>query len=93
MKWLTRPVSLFFVWMVRGYQRLISRYTPPMCRFEPTCSQYAVTSFRYYGPFRGTVMAAWRILRCNPFNPGGYDPVPLPGHQHHHGSGEGGTVG
>lgn len=87
------PITMFFVWMVRGYQRMISRYTPPMCRFEPTCSQYAVTAFRWYGPLRGSWMATWRILRCNPFNPGGYDPVPPP---HSHGSntaGGGGPIG
>ncbi|MFT5679527.1 MAG: putative membrane protein insertion efficiency factor [Myxococcota bacterium] len=63
---------------------MISYYTPPVCRFHPTCSQYAVTALRVYGPVRGTAMASWRILRCNPFHPGGYDPVP----QEHHQPGE-----
>ncbi len=68
--------SDLLVWTVRGYQRMISRYTPPMCRFHPTCSSYAVTAMRCHGLGRGGVMALWRILRCNPFHPGGYDPVP-----------------
>lgn len=63
-------------WTLRGYQRMISRYTPPMCRFSPTCSQYAVVALRTHGIFRGSAMAVWRILRCNPFVPGGLDPVP-----------------
>lgn len=64
------------VWTVRGYQRMISYYTPPVCRFHPTCSQYAVGAIRAHGPFRGMAMASWRIVRCNPFHPGGHDPVP-----------------
>jgi uncharacterized protein len=65
------------VWMVRGYQRLISPLTPPMCRFEPTCSQYAVQALGAYGILRGGWLASARLLRCHPFNPGGYDPVPM----------------
>ncbi|MFT4979107.1 MAG: putative membrane protein insertion efficiency factor [Myxococcota bacterium] len=64
------------VWTIRGYQKLISRYTPPSCRFTPTCSSYAVTAVRVHGPLRGTWMATWRVLRCHPFHPGGHDPVP-----------------
>ena len=64
------------VWTVRGYQGMISYYTPPVCRFHPTCSQYAVGAVRVHGPIRGMVLASWRIFRCNPFHPGGYDPVP-----------------
>jgi uncharacterized protein len=48
------------------------------CKFQPTCSEYAATAIAIYGPFRGTAMAAWRLLRCHPFSPGGFDPVPLP---------------
>ncbi len=70
------PLAMLLAWTVRGYQRLISRYTPSVCRFEPTCSHYAVTAFRRHGPLRGLALAAWRVARCNPFNPGGYDPVP-----------------
>ena len=64
------------VWTVRGYQRMISYYTPPVCRFHPTCSQYAVGAVRFHGPARGIALAIWRIVRCNPFHPGGHDPVP-----------------
>ena len=64
------------IWTIRGYQHLISRYTPPMCRFHPSCSRYAVTALRRHGLLRGAALAAWRILRCNPFVPGGLDPVP-----------------
>jgi putative membrane protein insertion efficiency factor len=65
-----------FLWTIRGYQRLISRHMPPVCRFYPSCSQYAVGAIRVHGVWRGSVLAAWRILRCNPFSPGGDDPVP-----------------
>ncbi|UTD11857.1 membrane protein insertion efficiency factor YidD [Treponema denticola] len=58
------------------YQKAISPHFPPSCRYEPTCSQYAIESIKKYGPFKGTGMALLRILRCNPFFKGGYDPVP-----------------
>lgn len=64
------------VWTIRGYQRLISPLTPPMCRFTPTCSHYAVEALQVHGVVRGTMMASWRLMRCHPFNPGGHDPVP-----------------
>jgi len=66
----------FFLWLIRMYQKHISSRTPPRCRFYPTCSNYAYTAIERFGAFRGTLMGIWRILRCNPFNPGGYDPVP-----------------
>lgn len=63
--------------MIRFYQRFISPMKPyATCKFYPTCSQYAVNAIEKYGPFKGVAMAAWRILRCNPFSKGGYDPVP-----------------
>ncbi|MEL6342279.1 MAG: membrane protein insertion efficiency factor YidD [Myxococcota bacterium] len=71
-----QPVSSMMVWTIRGYQRMISRHSPPVCRFHPSCSHYAVTALQVHGPIRGGWMAAGRILRCNPFHPGGYDPVP-----------------
>ncbi|MGF1602889.1 MAG: membrane protein insertion efficiency factor YidD [Thermosynechococcaceae cyanobacterium] len=61
---------------IRGYQRWISPLFPPTCRFQPTCSHYAIASLDRFGPFRGTALAVWRILRCNPWCRGGYDPVP-----------------
>jgi putative membrane protein insertion efficiency factor len=57
------------------YQRVISRALPRRCRYEPTCSAYAVQALRQFGILRGLVLAAWRVLRCNPFSHGGFDPV------------------
>lgn len=64
------------VWLIRLYQRFVSPYTPPTCRFFPSCSAYAVEAVSRHGPWRGTLLAARRVLRCHPFHPGGYDPVP-----------------
>jgi putative membrane protein insertion efficiency factor len=60
---------------IRLYQRLISPALPRRCKYEPTCSAYAVEALRRHGPLRGVVLAAWRLLRCNPFSHGGHDPV------------------
>ena len=62
--------------MIRFYQREISPHRTPCCRFYPTCSQYAVEAIEKHGAFKGTFLALWRIIRCNPFSKGGYDPVP-----------------
>ena len=62
--------------LVRFYRRAISPLFPGCCRYIPTCSQYAVTAIERYGAWKGGWMALWRILRCNPFSRGGYDPVP-----------------
>lgn len=62
--------------IVRFYQRHISPLLPPSCRFQPTCSQYAVEAIQKHGALKGGALAFWRILRCNPFCKGGYDPVP-----------------
>lgn len=62
--------------MIRFYQRCISPYTMPACRFSPTCSEYAVQAIERFGIFKGGALAAWRILRCNPWGGYGYDPVP-----------------
>ncbi|MBB2154929.1 membrane protein insertion efficiency factor YidD [Gluconacetobacter diazotrophicus] len=61
---------------IRVYQWVLSPVLGPNCRFVPSCSNYAVEAVRRHGPFRGAILAAWRILRCNPWNIGGYDPVP-----------------
>jgi putative membrane protein insertion efficiency factor len=61
---------------IRFYQVAISPYTPPSCRFTPTCSQYAIEAIRKYGPFKGLWLAIRRILRCRPGGGSGYDPVP-----------------
>lgn len=57
------------------YQRLISPVIPRRCKYEPTCSRYALEAIREYGILRGLVLAGWRLLRCNPWSHGGYDPV------------------
>jgi uncharacterized protein len=57
------------------YQRLISPALPRRCKYEPTCSRYAVQAVRRYGVLRGVALAGWRLLRCNPFSYGGCDPV------------------
>jgi putative membrane protein insertion efficiency factor len=58
-----------------AYQRVISPALPRRCKYEPTCSAYAVEALQQFGRLRGLVLAAWRVLRCNPFSHGGYDPV------------------
>ena len=60
---------------IRFYQRFISRALPRRCKYHPTCSEYAVQAIRSYGVLRGVVLAAWRLLRCNPWSHGGIDPV------------------
>jgi len=62
--------------LIKFYQATISQVVPPSCRFIPTCSQYTYEAIEKYGFFKGGWMGARRIARCNPFNPGGYDPVP-----------------
>ncbi len=62
--------------VVRFYRKAISPYLPASCRYTPTCSQYAMDAIEKYGALKGSFMALKRILRCNPFFPGGYDPVP-----------------
>jgi putative membrane protein insertion efficiency factor len=63
--------------MIRAYQKVISPTLPPgSCRFYPTCSHYGYQAIYKYGAIRGSLMTTWRILRCNPFNHGGFDPVP-----------------
>ncbi|MCI6999554.1 MAG: membrane protein insertion efficiency factor YidD [Clostridiales bacterium] len=66
----------FVISAIRFYQREISPLSPPRCRYIPTCSQYALEAVEKYGAIKGTFLATKRILRCNPFHKGGYDPVP-----------------
>ena len=61
---------------IGAYQRWISPLFPRRCCYEPTCSAYAAQAVRRFGLLRGSVLAAWRLLRCNPFSHGGFDPVP-----------------
>ncbi|QKS73115.1 membrane protein insertion efficiency factor YidD [Paenalkalicoccus suaedae] len=65
-----------FIGIIRFYQRFISRYTPPTCRFYPTCSQYGIEALRVHGVFKGSYLTIIRLLKCQPFHPGGHDPVP-----------------
>jgi uncharacterized protein len=67
---------LVLLGIIRLYQASIARTLPPdTCRFYPSCSHYGYQAVYKYGFFKGGLMAVWRVLRCNPFNPGGYDPV------------------
>ena len=61
---------------IRGYQKYLSPLKTVHCPYTPTCSQYAVEAIEKYGAAKGSLLATWRILRCNPFSHGGYDPVP-----------------
>jgi len=62
--------------LIRLYQMTLSQVLPPSCRFEPSCSRYTYQAIDKYGLIKGSWLGFKRILRCNPFNPGGYDPVP-----------------
>ena len=62
--------------VIRAYRTAISPLLPASCRYYPSCSQYALTAVERFGAWRGSQMAVARILRCHPFHPGGYDPVP-----------------
>lgn len=64
------------IWLIKGYRTFISPLIPPTCRFQPTCSKYGLEAIQRFGPWRGSYLTMKRILRCHPFNPGGYDPVP-----------------
>lgn len=68
-----KKAALLFI---KFYQKAISPYLGRNCRFTPTCSEYAMLAIEKYGFFKGGALAFWRILRCNPFGKGGYDPVP-----------------
>jgi putative membrane protein insertion efficiency factor len=65
--------------LVRFYQKFISPLKPPSCRFYPTCSQYAFEAVQIYGAGRGSFLAVKRLLKCGPWHPGGFDPVPKEG--------------
>ncbi len=65
--------------LIRGYQLTISPLTGPRCKFYPSCSHYGIEAVRVHGAATGTALAAWRVLRCNPWSNGGVDDVPAPG--------------
>ena len=67
-----------FVSLIRFYQKHISPAFPGKCRYQPTCSQYGIEAIEKHGAVKGGLLTIWRILRCNPFSKGGYDPVPEP---------------
>ncbi len=69
-------MKTFLIWLIRGYRNFISPLFPPTCRFQPTCSQYAIEAIDRFGAIKGFWLATKRIFRCHPFHPGGYDPVP-----------------
>lgn len=73
---LTAMATWMLIQPIRFYQKFITPYTPPSCRFQPTCSEYARQAILKHGPIRGVAFAVWRILRCNPWGGSGYDPVP-----------------
>lgn len=64
------------LFLIRFYQKAISPYKKPCCKYYPTCSNYAVEAIERFGAFKGFFLALYRVLRCNPFSRGGYDPVP-----------------
>jgi len=68
-------MKYIFILLIKGYQKIISPLFPPSCRFYPTCSEYSIQAFSKYGVIKGGAKATWRILRCNPFNKGGFDPL------------------
>ena len=73
---ISKILQRIIVEMIVGYQKYISPRFPGCCRYTPTCSAYGLEAVRVHGPFKGTLLALWRICRCNPFSKGGYDPVP-----------------
>ena len=71
-----KPLSWLMLALIAFYRTCISPLTPPVCRYTPTCSQYAQEAIKKYGPFKGGWLALKRILRCHPFGGSGYGPVP-----------------
>lgn len=70
------PLTWMLATLVRGYQLIVSPWFAPRCRYYPSCSAYALDAVHSHGPFTGTVLALWRVLRCNPWSTGGVDKVP-----------------
>ena len=74
---LRNAIKKVLIFLIKTYQLTLSpRFSHGSCRFKPTCSQYALEAIEVHGIFKGCLLAAWRILRCNPFSKGGWDPVP-----------------
>jgi len=70
-----RPLRTVAILPIRLYQRLVSPMLGPHCKYYPSCSEYAAQALRDYGILRGLILASWRVLRCNPWSHGGFDPV------------------
>ena len=75
-RWLMKLLEVLLLLPIVFYQRVISPFTPPSCRFTPTCSEYARQAIAKYGPFKGLWLALKRLSRCHPWGGSGYDPVP-----------------
>ena len=72
-------IARVLVLLIKGYKTHLSPHLGTNCRFLPTCSEYAMEAIQVHGAFKGSILAIWRILRCNPFGKAGYDPVPQKG--------------
>ena len=70
------PLAWLLALPIRFYKRFLSPLLPPACRFHPSCSSYALEALHKHGALRGVRLTIWRLLRCQPFHPGGFDPVP-----------------
>lgn len=68
-------MKYFFIFLIKIYKKIISPLLPPSCRFYPSCSDYSIQAINKYGVIKGGAKSIWRILRCNPFNKGGIDPL------------------
>lgn len=75
-KFLISILSTFLIILINIYRKFISPLFPPMCRFRPTCSEYALEAIKIHGPFKGLYLTVRRLFKCHPFHPGGFDPVP-----------------
>lgn len=71
------------IFLLRIYKQAISPYLPAVCRFEPSCSMYAMDAYQEHGIFRGSLLTLKRLVRCQPFSKGGFDPVPPGAHRSH----------
>ncbi len=74
LRWLAHLPRRLLLGLVRVYQLIISPHLPSSCRYTPSCSNYAIEALQKYGALKGTILAVWRVLRCHPWAPHGYDP-------------------
>ncbi len=81
-----KTLKILLLWLIQAYQLLVSPWLGPCCRFYPTCSAYALTAIERFGIVYGSWLALRRVVRCHPFHPGGYDPVPEASHTCQHAS-------